>query len=95
MNLDKYETAITLVCPTCTSTKFEFDENLKQDDASPSYKCVSCENIISKNDLMQSNSENIEEHQKEIGKKIAAEIAEDLKKSLKKAFRGNSFIKIK
>ena len=89
MDSSKYSRSVSLLCPTCGGTMFEFEQGV--DQTIEIAKCAKCGRIISKDELIRENGENISEHAKEIGR----DIAEDLHKTLKDAFRGNKFIKIK
>lgn len=93
MKSAKYDRRISLLCPTCGSSQFEFDEGV--DEAIEMLKCASCGRELTKDELIQENSENISEHAKEIGQEVVKDFAEDMRKSLKKAFRGSKNIRIK
>lgn len=93
MNAEKYDRNVSLLCPTCGSTQFEYDETLEEGHAMVC--CTSCDREMTKDELIHENSENINEHMEEIGKKAVDDIAKDMRKSLKKAFSGNKNIKIK
>jgi hypothetical protein len=88
MDAQKYNREITLLCPTCGGTQFEFDDA----DDSEIVKCVSCEREVTKDELIQENQENISENIVEVGR----EITSDLQKELAKAFGGlkNTTIKL-
>jgi predicted RNA-binding Zn-ribbon protein involved in translation (DUF1610 family) len=85
----KHDRSITLLCPTCGTTEFEYDDENDADDAP--MKCTSCSLEITKAQLIESNQENITIHQNE----IAQEIIKDFDKQIKNMFRGNKFIQIK
>lgn len=88
MNVEKYNREVSLLCPTCGCSTYEFeygtDENIEL------AKCVSCGREITKDELIQENSENINEHISEIGK----DFAKDIEKELKKAFSGFKNLRI-
>lgn len=90
INGDKYDRTISLRCPTCGGTDFEYDVQSIGDDASP-VKCASCGLATTKGELIAANGESIENQLDDIKDEVAA----DIKKSLKEAFKGNKFIKIK
>ena len=81
MDEEKYSKKVTLHCPTCGNTKFEFEEpigsNLK------SIHCPSCNKDFSKDELINENNRVIEDNIEEIKK----EVVKDLKKDLKKLFK--------
>ncbi|RUO18006.1 hypothetical protein CWE08_12075 [Aliidiomarina iranensis] len=93
MNSEKYDRNVSLHCPTCGATQFEYDETLEDDHSM--VRCISCDREVTKAELIHENSENINEHMEEIGKQAADDVAKEMRKSLKKAFRGNKNIKFK
>ena len=58
-------------------------------------KCASCGRKMTKDELIQENSENISEHAKEIGQAIMKDFAKDMRKSLEKALLGSKNVRIK
>lgn len=89
----KYSRQVLMLCPTCGGDQFSYDSADTQDTAI--YTCARCGLQISKDDLIQANSENVQEHVKEIGQEAVKDIAEEFRRSLKNAFRGNKHIRIK
>ncbi|MBH0063502.1 hypothetical protein I6E85_20515 [Pseudoalteromonas sp. NZS71] len=57
--------------------------------------CASCEREFNKDELLQENSENIDEHLSEIKNEVKRDLADQLRKSLKKSFSGNKNIRFK
>jgi len=93
MDAEKYSRTVNLVCPTCGSTEFsQVDENTPETEF---ITCASCGREITKAELMRENSENIDEHMKEMGEEAVDDLQQQLKKSLTNAFKGNKFIKFK
>jgi len=93
MNSDKYNRSISLLCPTCGCTEFSYDEG--SDETIQIMTCASCDREFNKDDLIQENSENIEEHLSEIKKEVTKGFAEELRKRMKKSFSGNKNIRFK
>lgn len=93
MDADKYNRTISLNCPTCGCTQFSTKEGAVEDASLVT--CASCGLEISKEDLKTANSENIEEHLKEVQEQAVQDLQKVLRKSLQDAFKGNQFIKIK
>ena len=92
MDTEKYNRSVTLFCPTCGGSQFS---PLSPDDIeSELQQCASCGREITRDELIRENSENIDEHVKEIGKEITNELALELKKQLASAFKGSKFIKV-
>lgn len=93
MNLDKLNRSITLLCPTCGNTGMESLEG--PHDVSHLFKCNNCGLEITKDELINSNQENISLHVEEIKVEATKEMQSDLNKMLKNAFKGSKFIKVK
>lgn len=62
---DKYGRSVSLLCPTCGSDQFKYD-----DEGSPEVTCASCGLQTTKDDLIRSNSENIDLHVNEMTDEI-------------------------
>ncbi|HAX91386.1 MAG TPA: hypothetical protein DCY07_04160 [Rhodospirillaceae bacterium] len=93
MDAEKYDRSIGVLCPTCGCTQFEFEKGV--DEVIELAKCASCGRKLSKDELIDENSENISEHVKEMGDQVMNDLAKELKDSLKKAFSGSKNIRIK
>lgn len=93
MDAEKYNRTISLNCPTCGGTQFSSKEGAVED--APIVTCASCGLEITQEDLRTANSENIDEHLKEIQVQVVQDLQKELKKSLQDAFKGSKFIKIK
>jgi len=93
LDTEKYNRSITLLCPTCGCTQFKSSETTNSE--SELLICASCGRELTRDELIRENSENIDEHVKEIGKEVTDEIGRELKKQLAATFKGNKFIKVK
>nr|WP_298409907.1 hypothetical protein [uncultured Halomonas sp.] len=93
MNSDKYSRNIELICSTCGGTQFEYGDDIENDYVE--VRCIGCDRVMSKEGLIDENSESIDEHTREVGKETVDDLAKRMKKEFKKAFRGNKNIKIK
>ncbi|MDI6854331.1 MAG: hypothetical protein QME75_12095 [Deltaproteobacteria bacterium] len=91
MDNEKYNRNISLLCPTCGCNQFEYEG---VDETIEMVKCASCGRELTKDELIQENSENISEHVKEMGGQIVKDLAKEFKESLKAAFRGSKYIRI-
>lgn len=91
MDDGKYDRQVKLLCPTCGSDQFSFDD---EDEDGP-VKCANCGREMSRDDLIRENTENIEAHVAEIGEEVTADIAKELNKSLRDAFKGSKHIRFK
>ena len=89
MDAEKYKRDVTLVCPTCGGTQFEYDKGV--DETIEIVKCASCSRELTKDELIQENSENISERVKEMG----SQVLEDFTKELKESLKGSKYIRIK
>lgn len=93
MDPGKYDRSMNLLCPTCGGTQFEHVQGV--DETIELTRCASCGREMTKDELIQENSENISEHVKEMGKEITRDLTDELRKTLERTFRGSKFIKIK
>nr|WP_194704688.1 hypothetical protein [Xanthomonas phaseoli] len=62
-NTEKHSRSITLTCPTCAGTQFEYDEAETSGEAP--MKCAGCERVLTRDELEEANAANISEHLKE------------------------------
>jgi NMD protein affecting ribosome stability and mRNA decay len=92
MDTEEYNRSVTLLCPTCGGDQFEFEGS---DETIESARCAGCGHEFTKDKLIEENSENINEHMKEMGKEITSDFAKEMRDTLKKAFRGSRHIKFK
>ena len=83
MKDEKYSREIGLQCPTCGCISYEYEQGT--DETIEMVKCASCGREMTKDELFQENSENIQEHISEVGKQVT----DDLAKELKKMFKGS------
>lgn len=81
MDFQKYNRVIDLLCPTCGCTQYEVEGGV--DETIEMVTCASCGRELSKDELRHENSENIDEHVKEVKAKIAKDLFKDLKKFFK------------
>jgi len=92
LNDEKYNRNISLLCPTCGGSHFEYETGV--DETIEVAKCASCGRSITKDELLRENSENIHEHVSEMAEQVKNDLAKELQESLKKAFSGNKNIRI-
>jgi uncharacterized Zn finger protein len=93
MDTDKYIRSISLNCPSCACTQLSTEEGTIEDALFVT--CTNCGLEIFKEDLKTANSENIEEHWKEIGEEVVKDFQKELKNALQNSFKGSKFIKFK
>jgi transcription initiation factor IIE alpha subunit len=93
MDESKYDRAIPFHCPTCAGTRFSSDDSSEDDAAFVT--CASCGRVMTRAELREANSENIEEHVQEIGKQVTKDVADELIKMLKNTFKNSKNITIK
>jgi len=91
MDDEKYNRHVTLLCPTCGSDQFAFDD---EDDAAP-VTCANCGRQTTREELMSDNSERINHQFAEMGEEVVADSAKELNKSLRDAFKGNKNIRFR
>lgn len=91
MKPGKYDRSVQLLCPTCTSTQFEYEAD---NDATP-VRCVGCGREMMREELIRENSERIHENVKEVGEEVVQDIAKELRKTFEKTFRGSKNIRFR
>lgn len=84
-----YSRSVELLCPTCASSAFSFDDSLHEDLRT--YACAVCGGTFDHDLIMKSNSERIEAEISAIGEDFLG----DAIKKLRKATAKNKFIKFK
>ncbi len=92
IDAEKYNRSVTLLCPTCGGDQFEFKGS---DDMVESARCVGCGREFTKEELIEENGENINEHVKDMGQEITRDFAREMRNTLKKAFRGSKNVRFK
>lgn len=93
MNPEKYNRNINMLCPTCGSSDFLYEQG--SDQTIELMTCALCGREFTKDELMQENSENINEHLSEIKAEVSKDLVKELQDSFKKSFRGNKNIRFK
>ncbi len=91
MKLKNLDRQISLLCPTCGSKDFIFDEH----DENGIVTCSQCGRQLTRAELFSENSELITENRNEIAKEAKKQIEAEMKNMLKNAFKGNKNIKIR
>lgn len=89
MKAEKYDRAVAMICPTCGNTQFEYD------DASDQLRCVSCDRVFERDELIRENGEIIEAKATEMGAEVLRDATKELRESLRKAFKGSKHITFK
>lgn len=80
-NLEK---SVKLLCPVCGNTMFEdLNENDLLDDECLRYKCVNCNRVFTKRELLDENKELMDSAIEEMKDDAIKEIMKELKKSLR------------
>ena len=93
MDTSKYDRSVSLFCPTCGNDQFEYGQ--EGNEGPEVVTCASCGHELTKDQLLQENSENITAHVDEVGKEFVEDVANDLRATLKRAFRNSKNIKIR
>ena len=89
MDDEKYSRSIKLLCATCGSGDFEFE-----DEAGP-LRCTSCDRVFMREELIRENGSLIESELDEVKAQVIGDVQKELSDSLRKAFSGSKFIKFK
>lgn len=87
LDADKYTRSVTLICPTCGGTQFEFESPPTDETL---VKCNTCKREFTKSELIELNSESISEGVKEMGQ----DVLKDIRDEMKRAFSGSKTFKI-
>lgn len=72
--------SVSMNCPTCGGSSFAYDKDVQDGPV----KCVSCESILSKDELIEANSDNIQSNVDEVKKRVMDDVRRDLKKTFGK-----------
>src|SRR5690625_5672074 len=89
MNPKNYDRKVSLMCSTCGESIFKYDHEVEIENME--FECISCEQIFSRDELMDENRENFERVFSEIGKEMLEDAAKKLRKALdRKSTRLNS-----
>lgn len=91
MNDSDYDRELTLLCPTCGSGQFIYDE----EDESKPVTCADCGRETTRDALIRENQERIDLQVEEIGQELLEDAAKELNKSLRDAFKGNKNVRFK
>lgn len=79
----EYRRSLELLCPTCASALFDFDET--ENEAMQECKCVGCGGRFNKEQLMEANASRINSEIENIGKELLDDALSDFKKSFPKS----------
>lgn len=91
MDAEKYGRSVAMLCPTCGSSQFAYDD--ENDDGL--FRCVSCDRELTREELIRENDETIQAHASEMGAEVLRDAAKELRDSLRKTFSGSKHIKFK
>lgn len=82
---DNYGESIQLACPTCGHLDFEYDE--KDSNPEQIMTCSECGLELTKNELVESNGERIENEVEKIKEQVIKDAEKEIMKSLSKMFK--------
>ncbi len=91
MDRDRDARSISMICPTCGSTEFEYHAELEDGPI----RCASCDRMFSREELIRENSVNLEAHVEDIKVDGLKDVERDLRKMLGKTFSGSKNIKFR
>lgn len=80
-----YDKRVELICPICGSKTFKYNN---EDDMSD-VTCISCNKIFSRDELFESNQENLNINLDELKQELLHDTSNDIKKMLKNTFGKN------
>lgn len=93
MDANKYNREVGMQCPTCGGAEFKFDED--HTDNADLVECTGCGLKISRAELVEANSENIDAQVEEIADAAVKDVADELMDTLKRTFADSRNIKIR
>jgi hypothetical protein len=73
MNNEDYVRKVTMLCPTCGVTQFEYEETEVQNDDCI-FKCPNCALVLTKGELIERNNDVIEAGAQEIGQEVIKDL---------------------
>jgi hypothetical protein len=85
MNPKNYDGKVSLMCPTCGESIFKYDNEVEVEIMG--FECISCEQVFSRDELMDENREIFERVFSEIGKEMLEDAAKELRKAFNKGFK--------
>jgi predicted RNA-binding Zn-ribbon protein involved in translation (DUF1610 family) len=80
MDAEKYNRQVTLLCPTCGNSQFQYEE----DEQNSAVICVSCKRELTRDELIHENSEAISNNINEMGNEIVKDTAKKLRDIFKR-----------
>ena len=89
----KYDREISLRCPTCGNSLIEYEHGV--DETIEMVTCASCRREMTKDQLIQENSENISVNKQEILNEARSDAINEIRKSFRKIFRGSKYVKFR
>ena len=89
MGLEEHSRSIKLICSTCASDDFEYEN-----EEGP-FRCVSCSRILTRDELISESGHIIEDEVNEMGAEVLKDAQKELSAAFRKAFSGSKHIKFK
>lgn len=85
--MDDISREVELACPTCGCTQFSFEAPSSEQDFTDDWEftCAHCGNVITRKQLIESNTESINSHIEDMGDEITAAFEQELEEQLKQA----------
>jgi uncharacterized Zn finger protein (UPF0148 family) len=77
----------TLICPTCGSDLFEYDDEDPEGQATVT--CASCGLRLTRDELIEENAANLDAHAKELAEEAIGASVKGFQRSLREAFKGS------
>lgn len=81
--------SIEMLCPVCADTQFQYT------DEDSLITCNSCASQFPRDELVEANAENINQHTKEFADQAISEVKEHLHKEIKNIFKNSKIFKVK
>lgn len=90
MKFKEQSRSIEINCPVCADNMFQHNE-----DENSLIVCNSCSTEFTRDELKEANTENIEQHKKEMVDKAINEVKKQFQKDIKNIFKNSKNFKVK
>ena len=89
MKFKEKSRSIQMLCPVCADTQFQFT------DEDSLITCNSCATKFLRDELLEANAENINQHKRGFTDQAVNEVKKHLQKEIKNIFKNSKIFKVK
>lgn len=90
MKFKEKSISIEMLCPVCADIDFQYD-----DEENRLIICNSCASEFTRDELLEANAENVNQHKKEFADQAVSEVKKHLQKEIKNIFQNSKIFKVK